>query len=82
MQPGKIRLVFTLPLSHIIIYNPYVLTNDHISCIFFMSRDHFWLNEGWTTWFQRKIMARMKNNPKFLDFDAIQGRKVSFYDFL
>jgi len=38
--------------------------------------DHFWLNEGWTTWFQRKIMARMKNNPKFLDFDAIQGRKA------
>ncbi|VEU39806.1 unnamed protein product [Pseudo-nitzschia multistriata] len=37
--------------------------------------DHFWLNEGWTTWLQRKIMARMKNNPKFLDFDAIEGRK-------
>lgn len=37
--------------------------------------DHFWLNEGWTTWFQRKIMARIKNNPKFLDFDAIDGRK-------
>ena len=39
-------------------------------------RDHFWLNEGWTTWFQRKIMARMKDNPKFLDFDAISGRKA------
>lgn len=37
--------------------------------------DHFWLNEGWTTWFQRKIMARIKNNHKFLDFDAIDGRK-------
>ena len=37
--------------------------------------DHFWLNEGWTTWFQRKIMARIKNNPKFLDFDALDGRK-------
>jgi leukotriene-A4 hydrolase len=37
--------------------------------------DHFWLNEGWTTWFQRKIMAKIKNNPKFLDFDAIDGRK-------
>lgn len=37
--------------------------------------DHFWLNEGWTTWFQRKIMARIKDNPKFLDFDAIDGRK-------
>lgn len=37
--------------------------------------DHFWLNEGWTTWFQRKIMAKIKKNPKFLDFDAIDGRK-------
>jgi len=37
--------------------------------------DHFWLNEGWTTWFQRKIMARITKNPKFLDFDAIDGRK-------
>ena len=37
--------------------------------------DHFWLNEGWTTWFQRKIMSRVKNNHKFLDFDAIDGRK-------
>ena len=37
--------------------------------------DHFWLNEGWTTWFQRKIMADIKKNPKFLDFDAIDGRK-------
>lgn len=37
--------------------------------------DHFWLNEGWTTWFQRKIMARVKNNHKFFDFDAIDGRK-------
>ena len=37
--------------------------------------DHFWLNEGWTTWFQRKIMVAIKNNPKFLDFDAIDGRK-------
>jgi len=37
--------------------------------------DHFWLNEGWTMWFQRKIMARVKKNHKFLDFDAIDGRK-------
>jgi leukotriene-A4 hydrolase len=37
--------------------------------------DHFWLNEGWTVWFQRKIMARIKKNPKFIDFDAIEGRK-------
>ena len=38
--------------------------------------DHFWLNEGWTTWFQRKIMARIHNDDKFLDFDAIGGYKV------
>lgn len=38
--------------------------------------DHFWLNEGWTKWFERKIMARMKHDPKFLDFDAIDGRKA------
>ena len=24
--------------------------------------DHFWLNEGWTTFFQRKIMAKIKND--------------------
>ena len=38
--------------------------------------EHFWLNEGWTMWLQRKIMSRIKRNPKFLDFDAIQGRKA------
>jgi len=27
-------------------------------------------------WLQRKMMARVKNNPKFLDFDAIDGRKA------
>ena len=35
--------------------------------------DHFWLNEGWTTWFQRKIMARVKDDPKFVDFDFSLG---------
>lgn len=38
--------------------------------------DHFWLNEGWTTWFQRKIMARIHKNDKFLDFDALGGYKT------
>jgi leukotriene-A4 hydrolase len=38
--------------------------------------DHFWLNEGWTTWFQRKIMARIHNDDRFLDFDAIGGYKT------
>lgn len=36
---------------------------------------HFWLNEGWTTWFQRKIMARIHKDPLFIDFDAIGGYK-------
>jgi leukotriene-A4 hydrolase len=35
--------------------------------------EHFWLNEGWTMWLQRKIMARMKKDVKFFDFDAIGG---------
>jgi leukotriene-A4 hydrolase len=39
------------------------------------SWEHFWLNEGWTTWFQRKIMARIHKNSKFVDFDAIGGYK-------
>ncbi|CAB9504832.1 Leukotriene A-4 hydrolase [Seminavis robusta] len=38
--------------------------------------DHFWLNEGWTTWFQRKIMARIHKDNKFLHFDAIGGYKA------
>lgn len=37
---------------------------------------HFWLNEGWTTWFQRKIMAKIHKDEKFLDFDAIGGYKT------
>mmetsp|Transcript_28513 Transcript_28513/g.43760 ORF Transcript_28513/g.43760 Transcript_28513/m.43760 type:complete len:663 (-) Transcript_28513:60-2048(-) len=38
--------------------------------------EHFWLNEGWTVWLQRKIMVRMVNDEKFLDFDAIGGWKA------
>ena len=37
--------------------------------------EHFWLNEGWTTWLQRKIMAKMKDDDRFFDFDAIGGWK-------
>lgn len=37
--------------------------------------NHFWLNEGWTTFFERKIMAKINNDPRFFDFDAIGGRK-------
>ena len=35
--------------------------------------EHFWLNEGYTMWLQRKIMARVKKDNKFFDFDAIAG---------
>lgn len=37
--------------------------------------EHFWLNEGWTTWFQRKIMTRIHLDDLFLDFDATSGYK-------
>jgi len=37
--------------------------------------EHFWLNEGWTVWLQRKIMARVYDDEKFFDFDAIGGWK-------
>eukprot|EP00584_Thalassiosira_punctigera_P013610 CAMPEP_0172574672 /NCGR_PEP_ID=MMETSP1067-20121228/136821_1 /TAXON_ID=265564 ORGANISM="Thalassiosira punctigera, Strain Tpunct2005C2" /NCGR_SAMPLE_ID=MMETSP1067 /ASSEMBLY_ACC=CAM_ASM_000444 /LENGTH=665 /DNA_ID=CAMNT_0013367305 /DNA_START=11 /DNA_END=2008 /DNA_ORIENTATION=- len=35
--------------------------------------EHFWLNEGWTMFLQRKIMAKVHGNDKFFDFDAIGG---------
>ncbi|OQR97392.1 leukotriene A4 hydrolase [Thraustotheca clavata] len=34
--------------------------------------EHFWLNEGWTMWLQRKIMAKIHSDLHF-DFDAIIG---------
>ena len=34
---------------------------------------HFWLNEGWTTWLQRKIMAKIAGDDRIVDFDAIGG---------
>ena len=37
--------------------------------------EHFWLNEGWTVFLQRKIMARVYEDDKFFDFDAIGGWK-------
>lgn len=39
------------------------------------SWDHFWLNEGWTVWFERKIIARFHGDDKYLDFEAIGGLK-------
>ncbi|KAL3797745.1 hypothetical protein HJC23_000290 [Cyclotella cryptica] len=35
--------------------------------------EHFWLNEGWTIFLQRKIMTKIHGDPKFFDFDAISG---------
>jgi len=34
---------------------------------------HFWLNEGWTIFLQRKIMTKVHGDDKFFDFDAIGG---------
>ncbi|RHZ28836.1 hypothetical protein DYB37_002433 [Aphanomyces astaci] len=34
--------------------------------------EDFWLNEGWTMWLQRKIMARI-HSPLHFDFDASIG---------
>ncbi|KAL7535361.1 hypothetical protein ACHAXR_007013, partial [Thalassiosira sp. AJA248-18] len=35
--------------------------------------ESFWLNEGWTMFLQRKIMAKVHGNDNFFDFDAIGG---------
>ena len=37
--------------------------------------EHFWLNEGWTIFLQRKIMTKIHGDEKFFDFDAIGGWK-------
>lgn len=37
--------------------------------------DHFWLNEGWTMWLQRKIMSRIHGNEALFDFDALASTK-------
>lgn len=34
---------------------------------------HFWLNEGWTTWLQRRIMNKIENIPHNMDLDAISS---------
>ena len=35
--------------------------------------EHFWLNEGWTVWFERKIMAKISGDDRIVDFEAIGG---------
>jgi leukotriene-A4 hydrolase len=37
--------------------------------------EHFWLNEGWTTWLQRKIISWTNHDDLFIDFDATGGYK-------
>ncbi len=60
----------------LVLYCHVFMLTTHAIFLYLIFRDHFWLNEGWTVWLQRKIMSKMKQNPKFLDFDAIQGRKA------
>ncbi|RLN15230.1 hypothetical protein BBJ28_00010645 [Nothophytophthora sp. Chile5] len=33
----------------------------------------FWLNEGWTVWLERKIVAKIQNDPKTYDLKATMG---------
>lgn len=32
--------------------------------------EHFWLNEGWTIFLQRKITTKIYGDEKFFDFDG------------
>ena len=36
--------------------------------------EHFWLNEGWTVWLERKIAAKI-HGPEYLNFSAQIGYK-------
>jgi len=35
--------------------------------------EHFWLNEGWTVWLERRIVARVRNNDDHLKLAAQVG---------
>lgn len=35
---------------------------------------HFWLNEGWTRWLERRIKAKLFDDPDYIDFDVALGR--------
>ncbi|KAK3906440.1 peptidase family M1-domain-containing protein [Staphylotrichum tortipilum] len=39
------------------------------------SWEHFWLNEGWTVYLERRILASIHNNNAYFDFSAIIGWK-------
>jgi leukotriene-A4 hydrolase len=40
------------------------------------SWEHFWLNEGWTTYLERRIQARVHGSEAFRDFSAVIGWKA------
>ncbi|KAK3326345.1 peptidase family M1-domain-containing protein [Apodospora peruviana] len=40
------------------------------------SWEHFWLNEGWTTYLERRIQAAVHGNSAMFDFSAIIGWKA------
>ncbi|AEO63452.1 uncharacterized protein THITE_2108732 [Thermothielavioides terrestris NRRL 8126] len=39
------------------------------------SWEHFWLNEGWTMYLERRILASIHKNDAYFDFSAIIGWK-------
>ncbi|KAK4148073.1 peptidase family M1-domain-containing protein [Dichotomopilus funicola] len=39
------------------------------------SWEHFWLNEGWTVYLERRILASIHKNDAYFDFSAIIGWK-------
>jgi len=40
------------------------------------SWEHFWLNEGWTTYLERRLQAAMHGSDRYRDFSAIIGWKA------
>ena len=40
------------------------------------SWEHFWLNEGWTTYLERRIQAAIHGGDVYRDFSAIIGWKA------
>lgn len=41
------------------------------------SWEHFWLNEGWTTYIERRIQAAVHGSEAYFGFAAVIGWKVS-----
>ncbi|OQO02660.1 Leukotriene A-4 hydrolase [Cryoendolithus antarcticus] len=44
-----------------------------VSCA---SWEHFWLNEGWTTYLERRIQAAVHKDDRYRDFSALLGWKA------